>query len=184
MNSLWIFLFFPFASPCKNTMYQNNLNTKCIKYYWFINPETWSRTLLEGDFLCWNLLYLHFTLRIQYINQYTLMEKTGPLQSCMNINHDSVKSKCWIYNNGMLLLVIACCRQAWALFPSLTIKLLNQTTIEQNTLTRITDLYFGANPYLAIVYDKCWLTSWANYKYKRINTTTIMALFYLLAYVI
>ena len=55
----------------------------------------------------------------------------------------------------MLALVIACFRQAWALFPSLTIKLLNQTTIEQNTLTRITDLYFGAIRYLAIAFDKC-----------------------------
>ena len=53
----------------------------------------------------------------------------------------------------MLALVIACFRQAWALFPSLTIKLLNQTTIEQNTLTRITDFYFGANRYLAIAYE-------------------------------
>ena len=55
----------------------------------------------------------------------------------------------------MLALVIACFRQAWALFPSLTIKLLNQTTIEQNTLTRITDLQFGAIRYLAIAFDKC-----------------------------
>ena len=55
----------------------------------------------------------------------------------------------------MLALVIAFFRRGWALFPSLTIKLLNQTTIEQNTLTRITDLYFGANRYLAIAYDKC-----------------------------